>query len=47
MLIPMIVIPGFDLIDGNGVRLTEGVFETKKIYDDEVKVSGWPRPVLP
>ena len=31
----MIAIPAIDLIDGNCVRLIEGVFETQKIYDND------------
>ncbi|HOV14669.1 MAG TPA: 1-(5-phosphoribosyl)-5-[(5-phosphoribosylamino)methylideneamino]imidazole-4-carboxamide isomerase [Spirochaetota bacterium] len=31
----MIIIPAIDLIDGKCVRLTEGDFSTKKIYDED------------
>lgn len=37
----MIAIPAIDLIDGHCVRLTEGVFDTAKIYgDDPAAVAG-------
>ena len=31
----MIAIPAIDLIDGHCVRLTEGVFDTVKVYGDD------------
>ena len=35
ILSPMIAIPAIDLIDGRCVRLTEGVFDTAKVYGDD------------